>query len=107
MGLRNWHKNEYNYLKARGIKYFTMEQVFNDYEEVCDTIMEIVRGFGGTYLSVDIDFLDPAFAPGSGFFEAGGASTRELLYFLKRLKSIQFVFSKSSNKEGVHNVTTS
>ena len=68
-----------------------MEQVFNDYQDVCDTIMENIRSWGNTYVSVDIDFLDPAFAPGTGYLEAGGASTRELLYFLKRIKMINSV----------------
>jgi agmatinase len=31
------------------------------------------------YISVDIDVLDPAFAPGTGTPQAGGLSTRELL----------------------------
>ncbi len=31
------------------------------------------------YLSIDIDVLDPAFAPGTGTPEAGGLSSRELL----------------------------
>ena len=91
VGLRNWHKNEYAYLKSKRITYFTMEQVFNDYQDVCDTIMENIRSWGNTYVSVDIDFLDPAFAPGTGYLEAGGASTRELLYFLKRIKMINSV----------------
>ncbi|HEV3312818.1 MAG TPA: arginase family protein [Chloroflexota bacterium] len=32
-----------------------------------------------TYLTVDIDVLDPAFAPGTGTPEPGGLTTRELL----------------------------
>ncbi len=31
------------------------------------------------YLTIDIDILDPAFAPGTGYLEAGGISSRELL----------------------------
>jgi arginase family enzyme len=32
------------------------------------------------YISVDIDVLDPAFAPGTGTPEPGGMTTRELLW---------------------------
>jgi agmatinase len=35
------------------------------------------------YLSVDIDVLDPAFAPGTGTPEPGGLSTRELLWTVR------------------------
>jgi agmatinase len=35
------------------------------------------------YLSLDIDVLDPAFAPGTGTPEAGGLSSRELLAILR------------------------
>lgn len=35
------------------------------------------------YLSVDIDVLDPAFAPGTGTPESGGLSSRELLALLR------------------------
>jgi agmatinase len=37
------------------------------------------------YVSIDLDGLDPAFAPGVSHPEAGGLSTREVLGLLKRL----------------------
>ncbi len=37
------------------------------------------------YVSVDIDVLDPAHAPGTGTPEAGGLTSRELLAFLRAL----------------------
>lgn len=40
------------------------------------------------YLSVDIDVLDPAFAPGTGTPEAGGLSSKELLHFIPKLQSL-------------------
>jgi agmatinase len=43
------------------------------------------------YLSLDIDVLDPAFAPGTGTPEAGGLSNRELLRVLRGLTSINLV----------------
>lgn len=41
--------------------------------------MRAVAGGGPTYISFDIDSLDPAFAPGTGTPEAGGLSTREAI----------------------------
>lgn len=43
------------------------------------------------YLSLDIDVLDPAFAPGTGTPEAGGLSSRELLALLRRLDGLNLV----------------
>jgi agmatinase len=43
------------------------------------------------YLSIDIDVLDPAFAPGTGTPEAGGLSSRELLRVLRGLTSVNLV----------------
>jgi agmatinase len=43
------------------------------------------------YVSVDIDVLDPAHAPGTGTPEAGGLTSRELLEFLRGLRSHRIV----------------
>jgi len=43
------------------------------------------------YISVDIDVLDPAFAPGTGTPEAGGFTSRELLAVLRGLSALQIV----------------
>jgi agmatinase len=58
---------------------------------------EIVRrareriGDAKVYLSVDIDVLDPAFAPGTGTPEMGGFTSRELLALLRGLPGEQIV----------------
>ncbi|MDX6467608.1 MAG: agmatinase [Gaiellaceae bacterium] len=41
------------------------------------------------FLSFDIDFLDPAFAPGTGTPEVGGFSTAEALAFLRALRGVK------------------
>jgi agmatinase len=43
------------------------------------------------YLSIDIDVLDPAFAPGTGTPEAGGLTSRELLAVLRGLTGLRLV----------------
>ncbi len=43
------------------------------------------------YVSVDIDVLDPAHAPGTGTPEAGGLTSRELLEFLRALREHRIV----------------
>ena len=44
-----------------------------------ERIREVVRGADHVFLSVDLDVLDPAHAPGVGWHEPGGLTSRELL----------------------------
>jgi agmatinase len=47
-------------------------------------------GKGPCFLSFDIDFVDPAFAPGTGTPEVGGPSSREALTYLRSLAGLDF-----------------
>lgn len=48
-------------------------------------------GSGPLYLSFDIDFLDPAYAPGTGTPEVGGATGAQALELLRGLAGLDFV----------------
>jgi agmatinase len=48
-------------------------------------------GFSPVYISVDVDVIDPAFAPGTGTPEAGGLTSRELLAVLDGLAGLPIV----------------
>jgi len=50
-----------------------------------------VVGDGPTYLSFDIDSLDPAFAPGTGTPEVGGLTSLQALRLLRGLGGLDFV----------------
>jgi agmatinase len=59
-----------------------------------DTIIDRIRARLGTrpvYVSIDIDVLDPGFAPGTGTPEAGGLSSRELLEIVRGLDGLNLV----------------
>jgi agmatinase len=47
-------------------------------------------GDGPSFLSFDIDFVDPAFAPGTGTPEVGGPSSREALTYVRSLAGLAF-----------------
>jgi len=90
VGVRSFDKKEIDYLKENKIKYFDMKKIFElGIKESCDLIMENVKNFNRLYLSIDIDVVDPAFAPGTGYAEPGGLSSRELIYFVQRLKLLK------------------
>ncbi|KAJ5782441.1 Ureohydrolase [Penicillium paradoxum] len=60
-----------------------------------DGIIKKIRDRVGTdnpvYLSIDIDTLDPAFAPATGTPETGGWSTRELRTIIRGLDGLNFI----------------
>lgn len=67
----------------------------DDYQDATvASVVERMRrrlGTGPVYVSVDIDVLDPAHAPGTGTPEAGGLTSRELLNTLRGLVGLNVV----------------
>ncbi|WP_055588251.1 agmatinase [Peterkaempfera griseoplana] len=59
-------------------------------DEVVDALRQRI-GDRPLYVSVDIDVLDPAHAPGTGTPEAGGLTSRELLEILRGLAGTRLV----------------
>ncbi|EGR48242.1 Arginase/agmatinase/formimionoglutamate hydrolase [Trichoderma reesei QM6a] len=59
-------------------------------QSIIDRIRERV-GNSSTYISVDIDVLDPAFAPATGTPEPSGWSTRELTTILAGLEGLNII----------------
>ena len=60
-------------------------------------VKEVIRkardvvGDGSTYISFDIDGLDPVYAPGTGTPEVGGLTTREALALIRGLRGLNLV----------------
>jgi len=88
VGSRNFYKDELKFLKQNKIQIISMNQLLDNLEDSCDIIMEFARG-KELYVSIDIDVIDPAFAPGTGYCEPGGLSTREFLYIIQRINKIK------------------
>ncbi len=77
--------------RAQGVTIITMDE-FADHSiaEVMERARAIV-GASPTYVSFDIDCIDPAFAPGTGTPEIGGFTTREAQLLVRRLKGLNLV----------------
>ena len=76
VGIRTFNTHQREQAKRFDVKVIEMKD-FNF--EFVDTLK------GPLYISVDIDVLDPAFAPGISHHEPGGMSTRQLLRILQNI----------------------
>jgi agmatinase len=82
IGLRGYWpgEREFAWQAEHGITSFLMHDIRRGgIEEVVGRTIAIV-GEGPVYLSVDVDVLDPAFAPGTGTPEPGGMTSGDLLW---------------------------
>ena len=77
VGIRSGAQDEYTYASENGIKVFSTEDVFNSGIE--NIILEIRKVISGpVYLSIDMDAIDPAFAPAVGTPEPYGLTPRDV-----------------------------
>lgn len=70
---------------TKGMPVFKADYTKNNLRKVCRKVLEICKGFSDTYLSIDIDVLDPRYAPGTGYQEPNGLDMGELKFFLKKV----------------------
>ncbi|MDO8727276.1 MAG: agmatinase [Candidatus Methanoperedens sp.] len=77
VGIRSGNKEEYDYVNENKIKVFSAEDVFSKgIESVIDDIRKEIKG--PIYLSVDMDAIDPAYAPALGTPEPYGLTPRDV-----------------------------
>jgi agmatinase len=76
---------------ARGVTILTSLDIHASTPDAVAARVRAVVGDGPTYVSFDIDALDPAFAPGTGTPEAGGLASWQAQAILRRLSGLRFV----------------
>jgi arginase family enzyme len=108
-GIRNWHSSELKFLREKNIRFFTMKKMHNNMEDCIDAIMDNCRKFSNLYISIDIDVIDPSFAPGTGHPEPAGLTSREFIHILQRLKFLKnikaFDLVEINPEKDVNNLT--
>ena len=57
--------------------------------DVCDSIMSVARNGKSLFLSINLNVLDPAFAPDVISQKPGGLTTRQLIYFIQRIRLLK------------------
>jgi len=75
------------WMKDQGMRWHLMAEIEKKgFDEVLEmAISEALDGPDKLYISVDVDVMDPAFAPGTGTPEPGGISSLELLRAIREI----------------------
>ncbi|MDD9725166.1 agmatinase [Roseovarius sp. SK2] len=93
IGIRGttYDNEDRDFAKRAGIRVIPIEE-FHD-RGVTDVMREAreIAGVGDTYISYDIDFVDPAFAPGTGTPEVGGPNSFQALEVVRQLNGVRIV----------------
>ncbi|MBT9140687.1 MAG: Guanidinobutyrase [Dehalococcoidia bacterium] len=87
VGIRAYMEDELEFLaKYPAIRVISAREIYcQGLTHTYAAISERYQDYRSIYFSIDIDVLDPAFAPGTGTPEAGGLSTRELMELVKEI----------------------
>ncbi|MFN3490665.1 MAG: agmatinase [Anaerolineales bacterium] len=84
VGLRSWEDQEIDLIENSGIHVYTAADVAErGMKNVADSVYNILNDCDAVHISLDIDCLDPAYAPGTGIPEFGGLTSRDVLTLLK------------------------
>jgi len=93
IGIRGtaYDREDRDFADAVGIRVIPIEEFFaRGIPDVMAEAREIV-GTGDTYVSYDIDFVDPAFAPGTGTPEVGGPNSFQALQVVRELAGVNII----------------
>lgn len=77
--------------KAQGIRIIRIEEFFE--RGIADVMAEVreIVGSAPTYCTYDIDFVDPAFAPGTGTPEIGGPNSFQAQQVIRELRGVNLI----------------
>ncbi|HSC27310.1 MAG TPA: agmatinase [Vicinamibacterales bacterium] len=83
-------EEDFGFQNAHGVTTIDIEQVKRDgVPRTIERIREVVKG--RTYVTFDIDSVDPAFAPGTGTPEVGGLTSHEAQQLVRGLAGLDIV----------------
>ena len=85
------HKDMWKFSHDSGMRVVYMEEFTDKGWAWAAEEAKRVVGSGKTYLSFDVDSLDPAYAPGTGTPESGGLTMVEAQRMIRSLAGIDFI----------------
>ena len=92
VGLRSWEDQEIELVEHGGLNVYTAADVAErGMQQIAREVHQKLTACDAIHISLDIDCLDPAYAPGTGIPDAGGLTTREVITLLHALKGLPLV----------------
>lgn len=89
VGLRSWEDQEIDLIQNGGLHVFTAADVAErGMKDVAAQVHQTLARCDAVHISLDIDCLDPAHAPGTGIPEAAGLTSREVVTLIKSLQGL-------------------
>lgn len=80
-----------DFAESVGIRVIAIEEFFKRGIEDVMAEARSIAGVRPTYVSYDIDFVDPAFAPGTGTPEVGGPNSFQAIQVVRELRGVNIV----------------
>jgi agmatinase len=92
IGIRTASAEEHSYARKEGIKYYTPLDVSRKgINRIMSDVLRSMDRMEGIYVTIDIDALDPSYAPGTGCHEPNGLSIREMITAIHSLDGAKLV----------------
>ena len=92
VGLRSWEDQEIDLIENGGLNVYTAALIAErGMKSIASSVYSKLSKCDAVQISLDIDCLDPAFAPGTGIPEAGGLTSREVITLIKSMQGLPLV----------------
>ena len=92
VGLRSWEDQEIDLIENGGLHIYTAATIAErGIRSVASSVYSKLSLCDAVHISLDIDCLDPAFAPGTGIPDSGGLTSREVITLIKSMQGLPLV----------------
>jgi arginase family enzyme len=92
VAVRSWEMQEMDLIENGKLNVYPMPMIADlGIEKIAHKVWRHLSKCDAVHISLDIDCLDPAAAPGTGTPEPGGMTMREVLHLLKSLEGLPLV----------------
>jgi len=92
VGLRSWEDQEIDLIENGGLNVYTAADVAkHGMNRIASSVRSRLSDCDAIHISLDIDCLDPAYAPGTGIPDAGGLTSRDVITLFKELQGLPLV----------------
>lgn len=92
VGVRSWEDQEIDLIENGGLNVYTAATVAErGMRSIASSVHSKLRLCDAVHISLDIDCLDPAFAPGTGIPESGGLTSRDVITLIKSMQGLPLV----------------